>query len=101
MELMQVQGIGDRKESDTTESLDVDVKKLRKVIKDDVSKLTKGVDETDNICYLSVRQLYAWKDYASFFKKSWNKPKVLWPIAVTFLGEAAVDTGPKNFIFIR
>ena len=96
VELMQIQGYG----SSETESLDGSVGMLRKVIKDDVSKLTKRVDEADDICRLSIGRLYAWKDYVSFFKKLWNKPKVLWPIAVTFLGEAAVDTGgPKREFF--
>ena len=55
VELMQIQGYGNSE----TESLDGSVEMLRKVIKDDVSKLTKRVDEADDICRLSIRRLYA------------------------------------------
>ena len=53
VELVQIQGYGNSE----TESLDGSVEMLRKVIKDDVSKLTKRVDEADDICRLSIRRL--------------------------------------------
>lgn len=86
-------------ESADTCILEGDIKKLRSVIKEDVSKLTI-VDETKGICHLNIRRRQAWKDYVAFSKKPWNKNKVSYPVSVTFLGEAAVDTGgPKREFF--
>ena len=71
VELMQIQGYGNSE----TESLDGTVEMLRKVIKDDVSKLKKRVDEADDISRLSIRRLYAWKDYVSFFQEVMEQTK--------------------------
>eukprot|EP00112_Aurelia_sp_Birch-Aquarium-sp1_P022692 Seg6490.2 transcript_id=Seg6490.2/GoldUCD/mRNA.D3Y31 product="hypothetical protein" protein_id=Seg6490.2/GoldUCD/D3Y31 len=74
---------------------DMSVKEYRKAIKEEVAVFaTKyNVDSNDNMCHMNIRRLHAWKDYVSFFQKPWNKKKAAWPIIVTFLGEAAVDTG--------
>lgn len=83
-----------------TSILEGDVKNFKSVIKEDVSKLSREIDETGCLCHLSIRRLQAWKDYVSFFKKPWNKYKASYPLIVTFLGEAAVDTGgPKREFF--
>ena len=80
-------------EIETTEVLEGSIwKMLRKVINNDVSNLTKGIGEEDNICHISIRRFYAWIDCAAFFKKPWNRRKVSSRISITFLGEAAVDT---------
>ena len=69
-------------------------------MQEDVSKLRRGIVEEEGICHLSIRRMQAWKDYVSYFKKSWNKHKTHYPVSVSFLGEAAVDTGgPKREFF--
>ena len=76
-----------------------DVKVLRSRIQEDVSKLRRGIVEEEGICQLSIRRMQAWKDYVSYFKKSWNKHKTHYPVSVSFLGEAAVDTEALNVNF--
>ena len=76
--------------------IEADVETLRAVIKEDVSVLRK--DETE--CRLNIRRLKAWHDYVAFFKKPWNRHKRHHTVSVTFLGEAAIDTGgPKREFF--
>ena len=78
-------------------NMDGDIKKLRSTVQEDVSMLRK--EETE-FCHLNIRRLKAWRDYVSFFKKPWNKHKSNDEILVTFLGEAAVDTGgPRREFF--
>ena len=78
---------------------DMTVKEYRKAIKEELSTRF-DMENNENMCHMSVRRLHAWKDYVSFFSKPWNKKKATWPIIVTFLGEAAVDTGgPRREFF--
>ena len=63
---------------------DGDVKVLRSRIQEDVSKLRRGIVEEEGICHLSIRRMQAWKDYVSYFKKSWNKHKTPYPVSAHF-----------------
>ena len=55
-----------------------------------------------NICKLHVRRMHAFSDFMKFFSRNWNASKKEDMLAVTFIGEAGVDTGgPLKELFSR